>query len=224
MPVSDQTAAPGSVQQDRDAWVQAIDKLCSDWKRKSRGEHAFVETQSLRKLRIAEDTEDADADLESSSEFGGGNVSLIYPPVDYEDPTSGGGDHLSAGDTGQSCPSADQRKPTPKPRSTRKAAVQVMGPDILPPVPSPTSPGVEALNSPASPQPSPTLTALTSSSTVPESLPQESGSSDVKEPSPPSIPAPPPLLFNLRNLRKPCTKAFHWDVVGSEKVTLPFVS
>ncbi|XP_070824872.1 uncharacterized protein [Chaetodon trifascialis] len=80
VPVPDHTTAPGSVQQERDAWVEAIDKLCSDWKRKSRSEHMFVERKSLQQLCIAEDAEDTD--LESSSEFGGGNMSHVYPPVD----------------------------------------------------------------------------------------------------------------------------------------------
>lgn len=212
VPVPDHTTAPGAVQQERDAWVEAIDKLCSDWKRKSRSEQAFVETKNLQQLCIAEDTEDTD--LESSSEFGSGNMSHVCPPVDN---TSG----LSAGDEAQSSPSADKPKPAPKPRSAGKAAVQVMGPDVSPPVPSPTSPKVAALSSPASPQPSPAHTVLTSSSTVPESLPLESAPSNVKEPSPPGIPVPPPLPPKV-NLKKPCTKAFHWDVVGSEKIAKSF--
>lgn len=221
MPAPNQTTAPGAVQSERDAWVHAIDKLCSDWKRKSRGEHTFVETQALRNISIAEDAESADTDLESNGGFGGGNTSHVCPPVDNEsaDPTSGGGDRLSAGDTGQSYPSAD--KPVAKPRSSMKIAVQVIGPDVSPPVPSPTSPGVVAPSSPTSPQPSPAHTASTSSKSVPESLPHESGLSVVKVPSPPRIPAPPPLPFKLKtNSRKPSTKAFHWDVVGPEKVTL----
>lgn len=225
MPVPDETTAPGAVQKERDAWVQAIHKLCSDWKRKSMGEHMFVETNFLRNVSIAEDGEDSDTDLESNGGSGGGNMSFNYPPVDYEnaDPTSGGGDHVSAGDTSQSYPSADYTKPVPKPRSNGKTAVQVIGPDISPPSPSPTSPSVVALSSPTSPQPSPSHTALTSSSTVSESL--ESGSSAVKTPSRPSIPAPPPLPFKIKtNPRKPQTKAFHWDLVGPEKVKLSLVS
>ncbi|XP_044067459.1 formin-like protein 13 [Siniperca chuatsi] len=219
VPVPDQTSSPGAVQRERDAWVRAIEKLCSDWKSKSKGEHTFVQTKALRTLEGAEDT---DTDLESSARFGGG---IIYPPVDYENPypTSGGGDHLSAGDTSQSYPSADYTKPVLRPRSTEKTAVQVIGPDILPAVPSPTSPGVEALSSPTSPQPSPSLTAFTSSSTVPESLTHESSSSVVKGPSPPSIPAPPPLPFKVKTIsRKPRTKAFHWDLVGPDKIAKSF--
>ncbi|XP_042348462.1 formin-like protein 13 [Plectropomus leopardus] len=224
VPVPHQTAAPGAVQRERDAWVKAIHKLCSDWKRKSMAEHFFVETKELRNLSIAEDAEDTDTDLESSGGFGGRN--MTYPPVDYEhaDPASVGGDHLSAGDTSQSYPSADYAKPVPKPRSKGNAAD--IKPDILPPVPSPTSPtspAVFALSSPTSPRPSPSVTALTSSSTVPESLNHESGSSGVKGPSPPRVPVPPPLPFKtLMQSRKPRTKAFHWDVAVSDKIAKSF--
>ncbi|XP_070766720.1 uncharacterized protein [Enoplosus armatus] len=190
VPVPDQTSAPGAVQRERDAWVQAIDKLCSDWKRKSMGEHMFVQTKGLRNLSISEDTEDTD--LESS-----GGI-IIYPPADYT-------------------------KPVPKPRSSKTTSAEVIGPDILPPVPSPTSPTVAALSSPTSPQPSPSYTALTPSTKVPESLTHESASSVVKGPSPPWIPAPPPLPIQLKmNIKKRRTKAFHWDLVGSEKIAKSF--
>lgn len=214
VPAPDQTTALGAVQSERDAWVHAIHRLCSDWKRKSRGENMFVETKTLRNISIAEETEDADTDLESSGEFGGGNTSHIYPPVDYKnaETSSGGGDHPSAGDTSEKCPLSDDTEPVPKPCSPSKAAVQDIGPDLLPPVPSPTSP-----------QPSPTQTALTSSSTVPESLNHESSSSVQKVPSPPTIPVPPPLPFKAKTKsRKPCTKAFHWDLVSSEKIAKSF--
>ncbi|XP_070695075.1 uncharacterized protein [Pempheris klunzingeri] len=213
MPLPDQTTSPGAVQRDRDAWVQAIHKLCSDWKRKSRGEHMFVETMGLRQLSITE--EDTDTDLESSGSF-------IYPPANA-DPTSGG-NHLSAAGTSQNCPSHDYKKPVPKPRSTVRIAAQVIGPDILPPVPSPTSPGAAALPSPPSPQPSPIHhNAPSSSSTVPESLNHESESPVVKRPSPPRAPPPPPLLFkSMTKLAKPLTKAFHWDPIGSDKIAKSF--
>ncbi|XP_022618790.1 formin-like protein 13 [Seriola dumerili] len=136
VPVSDQTSAQGAVQRERDAWIHAIDKLCAEWKRKSKDKHTFIETKILQNLSIAEDAEDTNRDLESSGGFSGGTI--IYPPV-------------------------------------------------------------------------------------PESLKHESGSSVVKGPSPPSIPAAPPLPFKPRtNLRKIHTKAFHWDLVGSEKIAKSF--
>lgn len=176
------------------------------------GEHMFVETTALRHLSVVEDAEDSDTDLESSGGFSSGNMTNNFPPIDYpnSDPTSGGGDHLSAGDMSQSYPSADYKKPVPKPRSPGKT----------PPVPSPPPP-VVPLTSPTSPTPSPCHMALTPPPAVPESLPHEPGSPVVKVPAPPYIPAPPPLPFKLMtDSRKSRTKAFHWDLVGSEKVTV----
>ncbi|XP_054465140.1 uncharacterized protein LOC129099788 [Anoplopoma fimbria] len=221
VPVPDQTTAPGSVQMERDAWVKAIDKLCSDWKRRSMGEYTCMERKDLRHLSIAETAEDTNADLEPSGELGGRNTT--YPPVDSEnaDPTSGGGDHLSADDTSQRYPSADRAKPVPKPRS--KSDTDVIRPNILSLVPSPTSPDVFALSTSTFPPPTPSNTILTPTSPVPKPLNQESGASVAKVPSPPRIPAPPPLPFkSAMNTRKPRTKAFHWDVVGKEKIAKSF--
>ncbi|XP_037627793.1 formin-like protein 13 [Sebastes umbrosus] len=220
VPVPEQTITSGAAQRERDAWVQAIDQLCSDWKRKSKGIHPLVEPTGLRHPSIPESPEDSDTDLESSGGFGGGN--MTYPPADYENPTSGRGDRISAGDMGQSYPSADYAKPVPKPRSSRNTAVT--GPDILPSVPSPSSPDVFAPSSPTSPEPSPSNNALTPSSTVPESPNHESGSSDMKRPSPPSIPAAPPipLKLTMTSRKKPSTKAFHWDHVSKEKIVKSF--
>ncbi|XP_072222932.1 uncharacterized protein [Leuresthes tenuis] len=218
VPMPDETAAPGAMQRERDAWVQAIDKLCSDWKRKSRSEHIFVETKTLRHLSIAEYPEDRDSDLESSIEFSGG--STIYPPADYKnsDPTSSGRECLSSGDTSQ--PSADSTKPIPEPRSA-KTPIQVIGTDILNPVPTPTSPCATVPIEPSSPPPSPCHAGLTSSSTSLES--QESCSTVMKRPPPLSIPPPPPLPFRLKTgLKKPLTKAFHWELVGSGKIAKSF--
>uniref|UniRef100_A0A3B4ZKG1 Formin-like protein 6 n=1 Tax=Stegastes partitus TaxID=144197 RepID=A0A3B4ZKG1_9TELE len=217
VPAPDQTVSPGTVQSERDAWVQAIHRLCSDWKRKSRSEHMYMEIETFRHLSIPEDAEDSDADLESSGGFSAG--STFYPPVDYgnADPTSRGGDQLSAGDVSQTCPSADYTKPVPRPRLTKKN----IGRDVLPPIPSPTSPRAPAPTSPTSPPPSSGPAGLTSSSTVPES--HESGSLVVKGPSLPSIPPPPPLPNKFKTKsRKARTKAFHWDLVGSEKIAKSF--
>lgn len=223
VPAPDQTASPGAVQKERDGWVQAIHKLCSDWKRKSRSEHTYLEIETFRHLSIPEDAEDNDTDLESSGGFGA--ESSIYPPIDHEntDPTCSGGGDLSAGDASQTCPSADYTKPVPKPRLAKKTSDQDTRPDVLPAIPSPTSPHAPAPVSPTSPPASPCPAGLTSSPTVPESLTHESSSPVVKRPQLPSIPPPPPLPFKLKTKsRKPRTKAFHWDAVGSEKIAKSF--
>lgn len=190
----DETVAPGTVQQERDAWVKAIDKLCSEWKRKSK---MFMEQKSFRCVSIPEDTDDNDTDLESSGEFGAG---ITYPPADNKnaDPPLSDGDNLSA----------DYTKPIPKPR--RRNSPQIIRPQVSsPPSPSPTSP--------TSPPPS-HRAILHPPPAVPESPAQEAG------PPPRNIPAPPPLPFNL-NSKKACTKAFHWDLIGPDKVKLyPFIT
>ncbi|KAK2897209.1 uncharacterized protein [Channa argus] len=223
VPSVDETSGPGAVQRERDAWVQAVDKLCVDWKRKSMGEHMFVGKKLLRNQSIAEETENNNTDLESNCGFKAGSVTTIYPPADYANakPTSGGGDHLSAGDMSQSPPSANYTKPIPKPR--RNGKTENTGPDVLPPTPSPSSPSVLPLSSSTSPPPSPSQTALTSVSTVPESLSNESGSSAVMVPPPPRAPPPPPLPLKLNTIsRKTRTKAFHWDQITSEKIAKSF--
>ncbi|XP_065817765.1 uncharacterized protein [Labrus bergylta] len=217
VPAPDQPSAHGGSQRERDAWVQAIDKLCKDWKRKSMGEHMFVEKQIIRHISIAEDDEDTETETELESS-GGRSASFPSPP-DYKnaDSPSSAWDHLSPGDTSQIHPSADYTKPVAKPRSQKKTPAQVIEPGNSPPVPRPTSPSVIALSSPTSPLPSPIPTAPTLPET-PEPIYKV-----VERPPPPFIPAPPPLPFKFKiDLKKPQTKAFHWDLVSSEKIAKSF--
>ncbi|KAM8863777.1 uncharacterized protein AB9W97_018430 isoform 2-T2 [Spinachia spinachia] len=200
VPLPDKTAAPGSVQRERDAWVQAVDELCSGWKRKSIGGSSCMKPTSLEHLSIAEDVEDADS--ESSGELDDRNTT--QPAVENAAPLSGGADQLSP-------PPEGGAKPSAKARSARK--VDVTRPDASPPVRLPTAPDVPALSEPPFPQP------LTPSSP----LVHDSGASVVKGPSWQSTPPPPPLpqLFPFKfgkKPRTPRTKAFHWDVVGKEKI------
>ncbi|KAM9343539.1 uncharacterized protein KZ484_016015 [Pholidichthys leucotaenia] len=226
VPAPDQKAPPGFVQQERDAWVQAIDKLCSDWKRKSMSEHMFVGLKPLRHLSIPEDNEDCNVDdLESSNEFSSG--SITYPPPDYKitDSSSGGGDDLKVGNKSESPPPFEPAKSVPKPR-IRKNSLQDNRPDVLPPISLPTSPTVGAPATPATPTfppPPPWHTGLTSSSSLPEFPNHESGSLAAKIPPPPTVPAPPPLPLRLTSgSRKALTKAFHWDLLASEKIAKSF--
>ncbi|XP_077370228.1 uncharacterized protein LOC144014333 [Festucalex cinctus] len=155
---------PGAVQTERDAWVRAVSKLCSDWKRKSKSERMFVASESLRHLSIAEDVgeDNNGSDVESSGE----DV--------YEDPNL-------AHETSQSSPSA------------------------VPDVPTQTAP-VPTHSHPGPP---------------PSMEPPNNGADSIgdKVPSIKTIPPPPPLplKFKIRP-RKNRTKAFHWDLVGPDKI------
>ncbi|XP_077565556.1 uncharacterized protein LOC144180879 [Stigmatopora nigra] len=72
---------PGDVERERDAWVRAIDNLCSDWKRKSNDGCISMARKSLRHLSIAEDQEEDENN--SDMEPAGGDVD--------EDPNSPSG-------------------------------------------------------------------------------------------------------------------------------------
>lgn len=203
IPLSDQVTAPNAAQRERDAWVTAIDKLCLDWKRKSRGDYAFLETRILRNISIGEDPEDSSSDLESSNGFTGSRTSTTNPLVDSSNTaprTQSGGDESAA--------------PT---KSVPEPCTMDMAGDIstVPAIPPSRSPPL----SPTIPAPPPFQSVP-----IPEAPKNESSpSSQVKIPPPPSIPIPPPLLFKTNIVsRKPRTKAFHWDQVNQEKFAKSF--
>ncbi|KAK5895172.1 hypothetical protein CesoFtcFv8_011790 [Champsocephalus esox] len=187
VPVPDYTPAPAGVEGERDAWVHAIDKLCSGWKRKSMGENMFVGIPALQHLSIAEEPEDTD--LQS---IGG---IITYPPVDYKNakPPPCGEDHLSAEDTTPESPNPEPVVKRPPPLST-------------PPPPPLSTPSPPPLSTPPPP---------------PLSIPPPP---PLRTPPPPplSIPPPPPLPFKFMNFKKPRTKAFHWDIVGTDKIAKSF--
>lgn len=206
---------PGTVQKERDAWVQAVDKLCSEWKRKSRCQASYEENMSSQPVTIPEEPSDNNMDLESYCDVGG--ESVIRPPAGFKNAnhTFNGEDSSSAGDTSQKDPSV-KTKPVPKPRSF-KTAVHDVGADDLKSLQSPTSPHVKSPLSPPSLPPSPSQAGLAGSLFRQES--QESDCLVVKGPPSLNIPAPPPLPFKDSSLKgKSCTKAFHWDLIGYEKV------
>ncbi|XP_061665725.1 uncharacterized protein LOC133495285 [Syngnathoides biaculeatus] len=158
---------PGAVQSERDAWVQAIRMLCSEWKRKSKTEHMLAVNESLRHLSIAEDVgEDCNGfDVESSGE----DV--------YEDPNLSG-----------------DMNPSP-PQEVPKQTDPDLTPSYVGPAPSSREP--------------------------PHRHP--AGSRGDKVPCTKEIPPPPPLPLNLKiNPRKIRTKAFHWDLVGPDKIVKSF--
>ncbi|KAM4736743.1 uncharacterized protein FYW61_004408 [Anableps anableps] len=217
VPAPEEAASPGTVQKERDAWVKAIHKLCSHWKRRSRSEQMFAESKSLQKITISEDVDDNDTDLESSGGFGAGD----FVPADNEnsDSTSRGTEWSLAGKESHSSPSTDT-KPVPKPRVAKTAVQVTAGSDNLSPIPSPTSLYASISKLPSSPPHSPCHAGLTSFSSGPET--EKTASPVLKEPPPVVIPAPPPLPVERNTLKKSRTKAFHWDLVGSEKIAKTF--
>uniref|UniRef100_A0A3Q2E124 Formin-like protein 13 n=1 Tax=Cyprinodon variegatus TaxID=28743 RepID=A0A3Q2E124_CYPVA len=206
VPASEEAGSSSTVRE-RDAWVKAIHKLCSHWKRKSRSENMFVESKTLQQISIPEDVDDDDSDLETSDH-------------ENSDPASKGKDISLSGEAGHSSPSAET-KPVPKPRIGKSAVQVTAGSDHLSPIPSPTSPCASVPNLPSSPPPSPCHVGVTSLSSGPES--QKPPSPVVKKPPPSVIPAPPPLPVRIRKtFKKSRTKAFHWDLIGSEKIAKTF--
>lgn len=221
-------AGPGSVECERDAWVQAIDKLCSEWKRKSMGEHMFVAAQTLRHISIEEEAEEPER---TASEANGG-LGGDYPPVSADQVSPG---PPSAAATG-SDPSV--HKPVAQPR--RKMSAPDDGPEDSPTVSTPVPPIVlRPSPSPSSPHPPFTASHLPSpvpqacpSSPVPQLCPlspKPSPTSKTWIHQPPShdsspaavpLPPPPPPLFMkwTRGSKKKLTKPFHWDVVAPDKV------
>lgn len=204
IPASDQTTSPGAVQSERDAWVQAIGKLCLDWKRKSMGELMFVGMTDVCSISIDEESSDADqpsnggfSDVQPSAEAQTAN----QPTETEEDPEP---------------PSTIQ--PVPKPRSVKNTAVQNPVPDVPPPAQQLTPPTTVPSSPPASSVPLPIYAAVGPSKSAPQSLGHESGTPVAKGPLP-SVPPPPPLPVKLSSaFGQARTKAFHWDVVSSEKV------
>ncbi|XP_034029298.1 formin-like protein 13 [Thalassophryne amazonica] len=222
---TDETNGPAAIQKERDAWVQAIDKLCSEWQRRSRGESVTMPSKIVQCLDIPEDAEDADNDAESPVGLSApsGNQHFVYPSPSNNSGSSS--NHSSASDTSHS----HSEKPVAKLRSSKP---NIVAPGALrsSPALSPVSPGVPALST-TSLVLSPASDALTHSPRVSQPSACESHSSAVAEPSapnnpppaPPSIPAPPPLPFKLKMMsKKPRTKAFHWDLVSSQKFAKSF--
>ncbi|XP_029912350.1 formin-like protein 6 [Myripristis murdjan] len=240
VPASEQAEDSKALQQERDAWVQAIHKLCLEWKRKSQIEDMHMGVMDLQGHDTDEDAEDTlpaggQADVESRSSGGqvvDRNMNQSDPPAEYanSDPISFGGNRASAGDGSQSRPAAETVKPVAK--------LRIKSANIMPssPVPSPAVPG-PALSPPTTPLRSPRTTAFTPSSplssptspvrSVSSMVPQcplpEPVSSTQAGPPPPMIPAPPPLPIRFKkNPTKPNTKAFHWDLVGSDTIAKSF--
>lgn len=185
------------------------------------GELVFVGMKDLRSISIEEE-EGSDAEPQSNL----GPSELQAPAASQ--PADLAPEAASASLAVESDPESPPAfKPVPRPRSSKKApAVQEPGPDAPPPVqqlatPTPvpsTSPSTSPSPSPVSSLPPPVYAAIARSKSTSESLNHESGTAAAKGPLP-CIPPPPPLPFKLvSSFGKARTKAFHWDVVSSDKV------
>lgn len=226
VPPPEQPNDPGSVQRERDAWMQAIGKLCSEWKRKSSGEHVFADKMTLRNNIITVEEEHTEKKV-----------------------SNGQGGQDANGDISET---ASSDKPVPKPRNLVNSPSVTQPDDVLPrPSPPPVSPRVVPLFKPDSPLLSPGHAMLPATPGSPGSplsptrvepqspisvLPQppthdlSQSSTLVFPPSPillpfkvPPAPAPPPLPIKSKTIKKNIqTKAFHWDVVSPDKISKSF--
>lgn len=121
VPVTELSKSTEAIQKERDAWVQAIDKLCLDWKRTSQSEHFHEET---RALRIYDNVKDILEENKSTDGQGLRGTDLVSSA-----------DNLSAGEKIESKPPTS---PLPKPCSPVKLLVNVPFPGpVLSPVPIP---------------------------------------------------------------------------------------
>ncbi|XP_061542014.1 uncharacterized protein LOC133407785 [Phycodurus eques] len=161
---------PGTVQTERDAWVQAIHKVCSDWRRKSKSERMLEVNESLRHLSIAEDI---------GEDINGSDVESAGEDV-YEDPNSAG-----------------DMNPNPPQEVPKQTAPDATPSHLGPP---PSSRGHPHRHT--------------------------AGSVGDKVPCTKDIPPPPPLPLDFkigpRKTTPHHTKAFHWDLVGTDKIVKSF--
>lgn len=231
----------GSVKSQRDAWVYALDKLCSDWKRKSYRENFGMDKLSIRNNSI---TEEEEGEEDSETE---------------QDPKKipGSKDANNHAKVNSDTTLEEIARPMPKPRvisvkpnSPKKTLTpsSIFPPSSPEPIPRnavPTSP--TTIRSPLIPQSpfsphsnvillpeSPTSVSPPSRLSILPSLPGDLHLQPLvpvlpPAPSPPPfvpappVPPPPPLPVKKRTLqRQNLTKAFHWDVIGSEKVSKSF--
>eukprot|EP00066_Takifugu_rubripes_P011845 XP_011601111.1 PREDICTED: formin-like protein 5 [Takifugu rubripes] len=198
-------SGPGAVERERDAWVQAIDRLCSEWKRKSMGEHAFVGQQTLRNISIEEEAEEPERTV-SELEPTGGSGGDVCPPGNRD----AADDQIAPDPFSAGAAESDPSDPKPVPGSRRKMSAPDVGPEdaLAAPQPSPTSS-----------QASPTHEASTPSTSIHQSLSPESRPAAANIPLPPP---PPPLPRKCSISKKRHTKPFHWDVVAPDKIEKSF--
>ncbi|KAJ0064811.1 hypothetical protein NL108_015587, partial [Boleophthalmus pectinirostris] len=182
-----------SVKSERDAWVQAIEKLCTDWKRKS---SAGGPRTSLRHTSIAEEEEEEDSETE-------------------QEPASTVANNDADNATSANVNSEPIYTSPFSPHSTVILAPDSPTTPTLPPRLS----DVPNSNSDSHPQPLDPVLPSSAPSPSPPPLPPPAFS----DPTPPqSVIPPPPMPPPLPMKPKPqtnLTKPFHWDVIGPDKVS-----
>lgn len=114
VPVTELSKSTEAIQKERDAWVQAIDKLCLDWKRKSQSEHIYEDPRVID-LRIYDNIKYI---IEESKSTGREGFSV-------SDPVLGAADQLSEGGKMPRNPTTSPAKPVLKSRSPVKSSVNV---------------------------------------------------------------------------------------------------
>lgn len=231
----------GSVKSQRDAWVHALDKLCSDWKRKSYRENFGMDKLSIRNNSITEEEEgEEDSETEQDPNKIPGSIDVNNHAKVNSDTTP---DEIARPmpkprviSIKPNSPKQPQNPssifPPSSPEPILKSAVPTSPITIRSPLipQSPFSPHSNVIllpESPTSVNPPTRLSILPSSAgdlhpqpLVPVLPPAPSPPPFV--PAPP-VPPPPPLPVKKRTLqRQNLTKAFHWDVIGSEKVSKSF--
>ncbi|XP_019907059.1 formin-E isoform X2 [Esox lucius] len=226
IPVTNNSKSTEAVQKERDAWVQAIDELCLDWKHRSQSEHFYEDPKAITiydHIRYISEE----------------NNSTVLRRTDIVSSA----DHLLVGENTENTPTSPALTPCSPVKLQEN--VPISGPTlssvfssgfgpgpamcpgpipVLTPVPFPlkgplpsvpvSSPDSVSTSSPVPLSPLSFPVAATVSVPIPSEIPV-----------PPSIPMAPPLPFKLSSKCPTMrTKAFHWDEVSRDKIEKSFWS
>ncbi|XP_067096585.1 uncharacterized protein [Osmerus mordax] len=240
VPVNERVKSAEAVQTERDEWVLAIDNLCLEWKRKSQSKPMNEDRAAKQVYDSSGDTDERSTGSEAASNFSSdGDLSRSGEERDQSRPMAlfgrRGSNTLQIPASTSDAPSPSSTNPsyalpvssssphTPTtPVVTNGLVPTSPGPVLVPtspgPVLIPTPPGPVLIPTPPGPVLIPTPPGPVLIPTPPvRLLPSR------EAPPPPNIPLPPPLPSKL--VFKPSserTKAFHWDLVSSDKIEKSF--
>ncbi|KAL2103839.1 hypothetical protein ACEWY4_000707 [Coilia grayii] len=198
VPMTNTLQTADAVQEERDSWVKAIDRLCANWKCSSESEHIYDELKELRESRPVSGPlrQSAGATLSDT---------LLPSKEVTSDPLLPSKEVISDTLLLAKEVISDPLLPSKKALSDTVESTVLTG-DGAPHLPA-TSP----LANPCSPVLLRTTPTLSPSQPILHHI----------TPPPPPAPAPPPLPRRLR-LPKERTKAFHWDLVAQDKIDKSF--